>query len=248
MNRNIALVFKDRTPSEVQQICEGVIRGIVGHYQEKIYNGFFDTPDLRQFLISRVTLNGSARVLHEALKEGRGVIIASAHYGALEFLPRYLAVRQYPTVTMVKFKTEQLKEILVRRADEDGLGLIIPGNGTNVMNEASKVIRQNKILVTQCDETDEWRVDRRHTMEFLGQKIHPDRMLSVLHKRTGAVLLFGVMHRTDKEKYELRLHRVPDEGDEPISVRTLKLLEQYIYRNPEQWYEWKKYHKFASSN
>ena len=56
IKRNMAVALRDRTPSEVEEIFRGVIRGIVRHYQEKIYNGFFDTPDLREFLISRVSL------------------------------------------------------------------------------------------------------------------------------------------------------------------------------------------------
>ena len=148
---------------------------------------------------------------------------------------------------MAKFTTERLKNITIPRANGDGVDIIVPGN-VNVLAEASRALTQNKIFVTQCDETEEWRPDRNHTMEFLGRKIHPDRMLKVLCKRTGAVLLFGLLHREGKDRYSLFLHRVPDEGDVPISVRTLKLLEEYIYRYPDQWYEWKKYHRFACAS
>jgi KDO2-lipid IV(A) lauroyltransferase len=245
---NIARAMNDRTPSEIKKITRGVLRGLVHHYQEKMLNAFFDTPKLRQFLTSKVSFDGNEGVLQQALKEGKGVIIASAHYGALEFLPRYLAVRRYPTVTMAKFKTQRLKNILLRRAEEDNLGVIIPGEVNNVLLEASKVLSQNRVLVTQCDESDEWHADREHTMQFLGRKIHSDRMLRVLCKRTGAVLLFGLLHREGKMRYRLLLHRVPCEEDVPINVRTLRLLESYIYQHPEQWYEWKKHHRFARAS
>jgi KDO2-lipid IV(A) lauroyltransferase len=241
----VARSMKNQTPSEINKIVRGVLRGIVQHYQEKMFNGFLAMPKFRKFLHSRVSFDGYERVLQDALKEGRGVIIATAHYGALEFLPIYLAVIKYATVTMAKFTTEKLKNIIIPRANGDGLDIIVPGDVTNVLHEATKVLTQNKIFVTQCDETEEWRPDRNHTMEFLGRKIHPDRMLKVLCKRTGAVLLFGLLRRDSKNRYELILHRVPDEGDVPISVRTLKLLEEYIYRYPDQWYAWKKYHGFA---
>jgi lauroyl/myristoyl acyltransferase len=85
-------------------------------------------------------------------------------------------------------------------------------------------------------------------MEFLGKKTHPDRMLKVLCKKTGAVLLLGLLERDGKGKYNLVLHRVPEEGEIPSNVCTLKLLEKYIYRHPEQWYEWKKYDHIACVN
>jgi lauroyl/myristoyl acyltransferase len=248
IRRNIARAMNDRTPSQIRKITRGVLKGIVHHYQEKMLNGFFETARLRDFLISRVSFDGNEGILTKALNEGRGVIIASAHYGALELLPRYLAVRKYPTVTMVKFKTERLKKILVRRAREDDLGLIVPGEVKNVLHEASKVLARNKILVTQCDESDAWHADRNITMEFLGRRIHPDRMLKVLCKRTGAVLLLGLLQREGKNGYKLLLHRVPCEGDVPINVRTLKLLESYIYQHPDQWYEWKKFGRFARAS
>lgn len=240
--------MKDRQPSEINNIYKGVIKGIVRHYQEKTFNGFLAVPKFKKFLLSRVCFDGFERVLQDALKDGRGVIIATGHYGAIEFLPSYLVFRKYPTVTVAKFTTERLKKIMIPRANGQGLDVIVPGDVNNVLQEASKVLSQNKIFVTQCDETDAWHADRNHTMEFLGKKIHPDRMLSVLCRRTGAVLLLGLLHREGKNRYKLFLHRVPDEGDVPISVPTLKLLEEYIYRHPEQWYEWKKYERFACTN
>ena len=129
-----------------------------------------------------------------------------------------------------------------------GVGLIIPCRVRNVLREAARVLRENQILVTQCDEIDEWRPDPNQTMEFLGKKTHPDRMLKVLCKKSGAVLLLGLLERNGKEKYNLVLRRVPEKDTILSNVRTLKLLERRIYRHPEQWYEWKKYDHIPSAN
>ena len=248
IRRNLSRAMNDRTPSEIKRITRGVVRGIIQHYQEKMFNGFLAMPKFREFLISNVVFDGYEVVLQDALKEGRGVIIATGHYGALEFLPIYLAVRKYATVTVAKFTTERLQDIIVPRANGDGLHIVIPGNGTNVFLEASKVLRQNKIFVTQCDETDAWHRDAGATMQFLGERIHPDKMLKLLCRRTGAVLLLGLLQRESKNGYKLVLQRVPCEGNEPVNVRTLKLLESHIYENPEQWYEWKKFGRFARAS
>ena len=239
--------MKDRVPSEINKIARGVLRGMVCHYQEKMFNGFLPMPKFRKFLLSRVCFDEYEHVLQDALKDGRGVIIATGHYGALEFLPLYLGVKKYTTAIVAKFTTERLKNITIPRAKEDGVHIIVPGD-VNVLGEASRALRQNKVFIIQCDETEAWHADRNHTMEFLGRKTHPDRMLTVLCKRTKAVLLLGLLHREGKNRYKLFLHRVPEEGDMPISVRTLKLLEEYIYRYPDQWYEWKKYDRFPCAS
>lgn len=98
---------------------------------------------------------------------------------------------------MAKFTTESLKNITISRGNGVGVDIIVPGD-VNVFGKARKALSQNKIFVTQCDETEEWRADRNHTMEFLMEKIHPDRMLEVICKRTKAVLLFGLLHREGK--------------------------------------------------
>jgi len=248
IRNNIARAMRDRTPTEVNKITRGVVKGMIQHYQEKMVNGFLAVPEVRKLLISNVTFDGYDRILQDALKQERGVIIATGHYGAVEFLPVYLAMKKYPTVAVAKFTTGRLKEVAVSRANRVGLDVIVPGNGTNVLHEASKVLSQNKIFVIQCDETDEWHRDRNATMEFLGRMVHPDKMLKVLCNRTRAVLLFGVLQREGGNGYKLLLHRVPCEGDVPINIGTLKLLESYIYQHPDQWYEWKKYHRFARAS
>jgi lauroyl/myristoyl acyltransferase len=198
--------------------------------------------------MSTIPLNGQKRLLDDALREERGVIIATGHYGAVEFLPPYLAVKGYPTTALVKFTTKRLEDMAVRQAKKLGLDLIIPRYVRNVLRKATKALSQNRIFVTQCDEIDEWRPDRNRTMEFLGKKTHPDRMLKALCKRTGAVLLLGLLERDGEGKYNLVLERVPEEDRLPSNVRTLKLLEKHIYQHPEQWYEWKKYDHIACQN
>ena len=197
---NVARGLTGRTPQEVDEIVDDVLKGMIRHYQEKMFNGFLAMPKFRKFLASNVIFDGYEQVLTDALQEGRGVVIATAHYGALEFLPIYLAMRKYETATLARFRSERLKNIIVPRANGDGLDIIVPGNGTNVFREASKILSENKIFVTQCDEAETWHKDSKSNVEFLGRNIHPDRMLDVLCKRTGAVLLFGVLEREGRNK------------------------------------------------
>jgi len=67
--------MKDRTPSEISKITQGVLKGMVQHYQEKMLNGFLPMPKLRKFLVTKVSFDGYERVLQDAMRERRGVII-----------------------------------------------------------------------------------------------------------------------------------------------------------------------------
>jgi len=58
IRKNIAKALRDRTPSEVDKITRGVIKGTIQHYQEKMINGFLPMPKFRKLLVSRVVFDG----------------------------------------------------------------------------------------------------------------------------------------------------------------------------------------------
>ncbi len=247
VKKHIPTVMKAYDKKQVKQLSNKVIKGLIKHYQEKMINGFLKKNRLREYLFKNISFDKAEILLKEALKEERGVIIATGHYGALEFLPIFLAMKGYPTSVVAKFSSERLKKIIMSRAEEDGLEIIVPGDVNNVLRAASNALQQNHIYISSSDEADEWRRDKRNTMEFLGQTLHPDKTLKVLSKRTGAVQLVGLLRRKGSNSYEFILERIPDESDEK-NIAILKTLEKYIYRYPDQWYEWNEYDKFASAS
>lgn len=247
VQKHIYTVMKDYDKKQIKQLSNRVIKGLIKHYQEKMINGFLKKKQLREYLFKNISFDKAEILLKEVLKEERGVIIATGHYGALEFLPVVLAMKGYPTSVVAKFSSERLKKIIVPRFVEEGLEIIVPEDVNNVLRAASNAIQQNHIYISSCDEADEWHRDKGNTMEFLGQTLHPDRTLKVLSKRTGAIQLVGLLRRKGSDDYEFILERIPDECDEK-NIQILKTLEKYIYRYPDQWYEWNEYEKFASAS
>jgi hypothetical protein len=74
-----------------------------------------------------------------------------------------------------------------------------------------------------------------------------DRTINLLQRRTGAEIVFGLLHRHTLRKYSLYL----ENGDEisqrfkgthlSLGAAVLKALEALICFEPEQWYQWKHY-------
>ncbi len=74
-----------------------------------------------------------------------------------------------------------------------------------------------------------------------------DKTIDLVQRRTGAEVLFGLLHRFSVRKYRLiiesygdmlsRLDKKPSSVGEAI----LKTFEQYVYAHPEQWYIWQDY-------
>jgi lauroyl/myristoyl acyltransferase len=166
-----------------------------------------------------------------------------------------MAVNDFDVSMIAKFKTEQLKKKVFSQAERYKIRLIDAENTGNVLKTAIKELKENRVLVTQCDEIEEWRPSEKEKTSFLCQVTGLDRTINVIQKRTRAEAVFGVIHRYNLNKYKLIMYSYEDmlkmlNGTPMLTVgeTVLKVLEQFIYHNPEQWYQWKKYPAIRNSS
>ncbi|MCB2191817.1 MAG: lysophospholipid acyltransferase family protein [Deltaproteobacteria bacterium] len=220
--------------------------GILDHYHEKLYLAFKSYPTIRNNCLKRVSIRNQ-ELLDQALSEGRGVILITGHYGALEFLPGALAFRDYPLSVMVHCKTPRLKAILEERAAGAGTELMDPKSG-EVFFTALDHLKRGRIVVTQCDEINMWRPYKDKTTQFLGHTVPLDRSMDILARKSKAVVLMGLVHRRGGRRYELELlspaKHPAAQGAKQVSVQCLSVLTEYILEQPDHWYEWKKLTQF----
>jgi lauroyl/myristoyl acyltransferase len=223
-------------------------KGIFDHYHEKLFIAYSHFPRLLRFLHNQIRLVGSEALDH-ALQSGKGVILVTGHYGAVEMLPGALAVQGYPTAMICRFQTSRLRQSLYDRAERVGLKLIDADAG-DILLAALRVLKQGRILITECDEFDEWRDDYNRSTYFLNTRLPYDRSLDLLRKRTGAAVVTALVHREGNGRYAMNL--TPVANGKPahppsVSQECLAILEQAIDTNPEQWYQWKKLGKIIKS-
>jgi len=234
--------------SELKTIEKHVFRGIFCHYYEKIFNAYTNIQGLRSFLLESVSAHGLDR-LDRALKQGRGVLFITGHYGGIEYIPIYLALKGYPISVIAKFSTEQLKETLHAKTSPLGLRIIDGAQKNGILSGVIKELKANRIVFIECDEIEEWRPSRDERTSFLGKKIGVDRTINLLYRRTGAEIILGLLHRFNLQKYHLLIEDFPGilshlgTPASSVAEAVLKCFEQFIYRHPEGWYQWKNYSK-----
>ena len=74
-----------------------------------------------------------------------------------------------------------------------------------------------------------------------------DKAINLIQKRTGAEVVFGVLHRFNPRKYRLIIESCEDmlsklgKRHSSVGKLVLKTFEQYVYEHPEQWYIWQDY-------
>jgi len=240
----------EKEPGGLKELEKKIIGGILSHYYEKIFNAYESLPALTSFLRDHIAPPPLEKI-DEALKRNKGVLFVTAHYGGVEYIPIFLAMHRYPLSVVFKCSTSQLQDRLHRRAEELKIKVIDPENG-NTASSVLKDLRANRIVFIQCDEIEAWSPSPRETMLFLGRKIGVDRTLSLLGKRSGAEILFGIIHRFDLKTYSFFLETYPDvlslvgTGTASPSAAILKRLEHYIRSYPHEWYQWKHFAKLEA--
>jgi lauroyl/myristoyl acyltransferase len=193
------------TQGEMDEVVQRTFKGIFAHYHEKLFMAYTRFKKTCRYLNRRVAVEG-CELLDEALARGRGVILVTGHYGAVEFLPLTLALKGYPVTMLLRFKTRQLKEILNRKAENVPVTLVDVSAEENVVFTALKALRSNQILITECDEFECWKPHRSEKGRFLGSEVRLDRSLDMLQGRSGAPICMGLVCREGSNRFSLRLH------------------------------------------
>lgn len=229
-----------------KSISKNVFRGILSHYYEKLFNAHENVERLEAFFRDNIEV-GCLEKLDVALKEGKGVLFVTGHYGGIEYIPIFLALNKYPISVIAKFATRQLKETLYSKTKDLGLRIIDAGQGTNILGAVIEELKANRLVFIECDEIKEWKPSRKEKMLFLGKMIGVDKTISLIQRRTGAQIIFGILHRFTIHEYRLIIESYQDllvglgYTTRSVGEAILKSFEQYVYLYPEEWYQWKNY-------
>ncbi|MFC1821624.1 lysophospholipid acyltransferase family protein [Thermodesulfobacteriota bacterium] len=232
--------------AELRKLIRKVFRGLVFHYYEKLFNAFSTGQVLRAFFESHVKGEGLAEI-DRALARGKGALLITGHYGGVEFIPGFLAFCNYPVSIVAKFSSNHLRKVSKQKAKEFGTRIIDADQTPNVMRAIFNDLKKNRIVITMCDEIEEWRPSRRDRTSFLGKPICLDRTIEILLRRGDAAVVFGIMHRRENQKYRFIVNSLEEIAAElkrlgklSLGEVVLKHMEQFIYKHPEEWYQWKK--------
>lgn len=237
--------------AEMRSITKGIFRGILSHYYEKFVNVYAAPEKMRNFYKMHMKDEG-LHTLNQALSKGKGILLITGHYGGIEFIPTFLGALNYPVSIVAKFKTKKLRDMTMQQANNFSINIIDADHTPNIVKAVCDDLKENRIVITMCDEINGWKPCRRDKIYFLGKQILLDKTINILSKRYGSTIVFGVMHRVCRHKYkfiatsweEMAKH-FQRSIDMSVGAVILKFMEHYILKYPEGWYQWKKYPELA---
>jgi len=236
-----------RERSEIEELKRQVFQGILAHYYEKIFNAYEELEKLRGFFEASINTGASLERLEKGLCRGNGVLFVTGHFGGIEYIPIFLALKGYPISVVAKFSTRHLKETLYLKTRDLGLRIIDAGEEKNIVIQIIKELRNNRIVFLECDEIEEWRPSRNESMFFLNKRVGVDKTINLIQRRTDTTVIFGILHRLSLDRYQLILDdyegilQALGRRTYSVGVAILKYLERLIYAHPDAWYQWKTY-------
>jgi KDO2-lipid IV(A) lauroyltransferase len=243
IEKTITFVLGSRlSASELRRAVRKTFQGIFDHYHEKLYLAYAPFHKIKKFFAKKMHFEGE-NALQQALALGKGAILATGHFGAVEFLPVALAFQGYKVSMICRFQTSRLRDSLVERAKQVDMEIIDSEKG-NCLLAALKALKQGRIIITESDEFDEWKTKDNYQVSFLGAQLDYDRTLDILSKRSGSPVVSALVSRTGKG---YTLHLTPVSFQRPtefkVGEKCLEILEEMCELVPTQWYQWKKFGK-----
>jgi Kdo2-lipid IVA lauroyltransferase/acyltransferase len=247
IEKNVRDLLVGREEKYVRMVVRETFRGIFTHYFEKMFSAFLDFPVVKRYVQEHFELQGG-ELLKTALAQGKGCVLVTAHWGAVEFIPWVLHVHGFPTSVILECATSRLAKGLLKQSQDHNMQLITSAHGGSIFLRAMTALKENRVLMTQCDEVDAWRKRKGHTIRLFGRDLFFDNTIDVLSHRSGAPVICAFLKRAGAGRYTLILEDVSVLRKPESSARdVLELWQKYVSLYPEQWYQWKKWKEFKAA-
>jgi len=226
---NLELAYPEKTPVERKAIVDEVFASIA-----RLLAAFARFPQLNSENISHwIRYEGMENYL-AAKRGGRGVLVATAHFGNWELSAFAHALMTEPMNVMIRpLDNARIDKIVERRRSLSGNRMIEKKDGARAVLRALHNNEAVGILIDQNTSAQEGVF-----VDFFGRKACANVGFAKIAARTGAAVIpgFAVWSETER-RYILSFYpAVEITGDATADTQRIHAaLEQVIRKNPGQW-------------
>jgi KDO2-lipid IV(A) lauroyltransferase len=227
--RNLALALPELGAARQREIVDGVFRSIA-----RVLVAFAKFPAIRRDTVKQWLRCEGLEYVEEALRQGRGVLFATAHLGNWELSAYAHALLAAPMDVVVRpFDNPLIDALIERRRGLSGNRMIGKKEYARSILKALAANRAVGILVDQNSAA-----DAGVFVDFFGVKACAGTGFVKLAARSGAAVIpgFAVWEEAEK-RYVLRFRPpVPMTGDAARDTQLVQSeLERAIRQYPDQW-------------
>jgi KDO2-lipid IV(A) lauroyltransferase len=248
--KNLRRCFKEKSAGELKRIAKRSYRNIGKSFVE--YALF---PRLARKKLSEIVEFKHAEHFDQALKEGRGVVLLTGHFGSWELMAAAVSRMGYPVDLLVGEQHNQLVDKLMNKYRRMmGAGIIKAGTSARGVIRA---LKQNRLVAMLSDQD---AGKDGVLINFFGYPASTPKGPAAFSLKTQAPIIIGFIIRGDRKKQKVILSKLDplQDGDDKeenikrITQRYTSILECYVRKYPDHWYwihrrwkstlpKWKKY-------
>ncbi|MDP2653713.1 MAG: lysophospholipid acyltransferase family protein [Candidatus Omnitrophota bacterium] len=227
---------KEKSPAEINRIVricfENFGRGMV----ELIY--YMSHPAM---IRANVQIDGKEN-LEAALRQGRGVVVVSAHFGNFPLMLLRLVQEGYKTSAIIRpARDQEIEKYFLQERDRLGLNTIYSHPRKECVDNSIRALRNNELVFIPLDQN--FGSGAGVFVDFFGQQAATATGPVVFARRTGAALVPMFIVREGEDRHRIIIEpAMPLEekaDDEAMLVANVakitKIIETYVRRYPHEW-------------
>ncbi|MFL2989426.1 MAG: lysophospholipid acyltransferase family protein [Candidatus Neomarinimicrobiota bacterium] len=234
---NIRIAFPSKSSIEVNQILKNC-------YQFFSYNfiQFMAFPPKYDSL--QIKVDGR-KILNDALKNDKGVILISAHFGAWEVLGHWFGVNDYPLRGVAqKQKNRGANKFFEEKRKLSGISQVYRKTDIEILYE---VLHQKEILGLVSDQDAK---QKGVFVDFFNKPASTHKGAALFHQKTNAPMIFGVCLQNQFNEYKIKITAIESKKNtvKTITQNYTSALETLIKKYPEQYFWFHKRWKTKEPN
>lgn len=249
---NLDLAYEDKL-SQAEKIA--IIKGCYKTLVYTLADFFKNQGASKEEVLEKVTFHDETFLINP-LKEGKKIIIMTAHYGNWELLSLSIAAKFTPLAIVGRdLESDVMNKILTKNREQFNIELLSKTGAMKGMVKALKNTRPVGILVDQnTSETEGVLID------FFGKKARHTPSVAVLAKKFDAVIVPAYITMRDSKNFDVRFYEeivMEDSGDKEADIlkcvqAQADVTQKIIEDKPEEWFwlhqRWKNQYEEAYNN
>ena len=237
IEKNLSQFGIKATPELIDNIKENILL----HYYEKMLPLTGTTQQYFQFLNDSIDGSEAIEQIEAVHRSGRGILLATAHFGAVEFISPFLSIRKLPMNVLLRFTTEQMSASINDLAEQyfqSGLFgktrfIELGKPKTSAALDMAAVLRRNELLLAVFDEKTDYSIPVTLYNKQLwgGAGLH--KLIAFTQRDIALFTIF--MLRLKNGRYKVIVKEI-DKDSKDVVQMLYNSLSDLIADNLEQWY------------
>lgn len=239
VNANLKIIFPRKTNRQIRRIRLAMSRNFAKYLVD-----FFRFEKLNRGYIDKNVRIENIHYVDNAIRQGKGAILLTAHLGNWELGGVVISQLGYPLwAVALPHKDKRVNDFFNHQRESKGLHVIQLGRA---VRHCMRILRDKQVIALVGDRDFN---ERGAVLDFFGKPAFFPEGPAAFALNTGAPIIPGYMIRNPDDSFTLRFEKPLEfslSGNKKEDIKQMisdykSIIEGWIRRYPEQWYMFRRF-------